>query len=166
MLSNIDKLEYGFKGANHKHISKEYLNSLNIPIPSKEKQKEIVEYCDNLSNMIDNMENQITKNTELMKNILENYLNTRSNDKKKKVIEVSDIKDDELSEEKEIVNTVEDQHEELSEINEVTKAMIVVKRKKKNKKSKTADNLNDVLVDNEDTKPKKKKKRIKVIKRT
>ena len=43
---NINLLENGFLGSNQKKISKEYLGNIKIPIPSLEKQKEIVSYLD------------------------------------------------------------------------------------------------------------------------
>ena len=46
LSANIDILEKGFIGANHKNISHEYLENIKIPIPSLEKQKEIVSYLD------------------------------------------------------------------------------------------------------------------------
>jgi type I restriction enzyme M protein len=46
LSANIDILEKGFIGANHKNISHEYLEKIKIPIPSLEKQKEIVSYLD------------------------------------------------------------------------------------------------------------------------
>ena len=41
------------KGLGIQHISKEYLKNIQIPIPSIEKQKEIVELCDKITNLID-----------------------------------------------------------------------------------------------------------------
>ena len=46
LSANIYILEKGFIGANHKNISHEYLENIKIPIPSIEKQKEIVLYLD------------------------------------------------------------------------------------------------------------------------
>jgi hypothetical protein len=46
LRNNINILENGFIGANHKNISKEYIGKIKIPVPSLEKQKEIVEYLD------------------------------------------------------------------------------------------------------------------------
>jgi type I restriction enzyme S subunit len=65
LSSNIDILEKGFIGANHKNISHEYLENLTIPVPSLEKQKEIVAYCDYNSNLIKQLENEIENNKEL-----------------------------------------------------------------------------------------------------
>jgi type I restriction-modification system DNA methylase subunit len=46
LLYNINKLENGFIGVGLKHISKDYLSSIQIPIPSLEIQTQIVEYLD------------------------------------------------------------------------------------------------------------------------
>ena len=43
---NIHLLEDGFIGANQKKISKEYISNIKIPIPSLERQHEIVSYID------------------------------------------------------------------------------------------------------------------------
>lgn len=66
-------------------IRKSNLEEFLIPIPSKEKQTEIVEYCDNLNNMIDNMEKQITNNKTLMKTILNSNINRQKLDDNSKV---------------------------------------------------------------------------------
>ena len=62
---NIEVLQKGFVGVGLQHISKEYINNIKIPIPSLERQKEIVEYLDFIyekSNMTSN-----DKITELKK---------------------------------------------------------------------------------------------------
>ena len=46
LLFNKEILEKGFVGANHKNISKEYISNIKIPIPSLERQQEIVKYLD------------------------------------------------------------------------------------------------------------------------
>lgn len=74
-ISCMDVIENGFKGVNHRHISREYIDNIKMTIPNVEQQLRIVEYCDNLTQMIDKMEQQITNNNVLMKHILDNYLN-------------------------------------------------------------------------------------------
>jgi restriction endonuclease S subunit len=74
LQSNILLLEKGFKGINHKHISKEYLNTLKIKVSSIEEQNEIITYCDDLSYLIEQLENRNEKNTQLMKDIIESIL--------------------------------------------------------------------------------------------
>jgi type I restriction enzyme S subunit len=46
LLNNIYLLENGFCGVGLKHISKKYIINIEIPIPSIEKQQEIVKYLD------------------------------------------------------------------------------------------------------------------------
>jgi len=43
---NIEVLQKGFVGVGLKHISKEYISNIKIPIPSLERQQEIVKYLD------------------------------------------------------------------------------------------------------------------------
>jgi len=62
LLTNINILEKGFIGANHKNISHEYLENIKILIPSLEKQKEIIEYCESNNNLIKQLENEIEQN--------------------------------------------------------------------------------------------------------
>jgi type I restriction enzyme S subunit len=59
---NINLLQNGFNGAVIKHISKEYLNLIKIPIPSIEKQIKIVEYLDFNNDLIKNLEKEIEIN--------------------------------------------------------------------------------------------------------
>ena len=62
LLFNKDLLEKGFVGANHKNISKEFISNIKIPIPSLDKQKEIVEYCEYNDNLIKQLEKEIESN--------------------------------------------------------------------------------------------------------
>ena len=66
------------KGTAQPCISMEKLKSLKIPIPSLEKQKEIVAYCDANNNLIKQLENEIEHNKNLaqqfIKGIVKNVL--------------------------------------------------------------------------------------------
>ena len=73
-----DKIYNLSVGACQKNLNMSDFKNLKIPIPSLDIQNEIVEYCNNLNNMIENMESQLDKNNALMKNILENYLNSQT----------------------------------------------------------------------------------------
>ena len=53
LLKNIYILENGFRGAGLKHISKEYLENIKIPIISLEKQKMIIKILKNIDIFID-----------------------------------------------------------------------------------------------------------------
>lgn len=57
-------------------IRKSNLEKFKIKLIPKEKQEEISKYCDNLSNLIKNLEKQMEDNNILMKQILEGYLNS------------------------------------------------------------------------------------------
>jgi type I restriction enzyme S subunit len=46
LKSNIKVLEDGYVGANHKNLTIQYVNDIQIPLPSLEKQQEIVEQID------------------------------------------------------------------------------------------------------------------------
>jgi type I restriction-modification system DNA methylase subunit/restriction endonuclease S subunit len=62
LLVNIELLEKGFVGANHKNISKEYIRKIKILIPSLERQQEIVEYCEYNDTLIKQLEKEIENN--------------------------------------------------------------------------------------------------------
>jgi type I restriction-modification system DNA methylase subunit len=72
LLFNKELLEKGFVGANHKNISKEYINNIKIPIPSLERQKEIVDYCE--YHYIHNPQ-QLEKEIENSKRLAEQFIN-------------------------------------------------------------------------------------------
>jgi len=72
-------------GAQYPAVNSGIVSKIKIKVVSIEKQKEIIEYCDNLTNMINNMKNQITKNNELMKKIVENYFSNIETNKEIKV---------------------------------------------------------------------------------
>jgi restriction endonuclease S subunit len=76
LLHHNDILENGFNGAIIKHISKEYLNDIDIPIPSKEIQNEIIKYCDTIQKDIDIINNRINENNTLINYIINFYLGT------------------------------------------------------------------------------------------
>jgi type I restriction enzyme M protein len=71
LLFNKKIIENGFIGTNHKNISKEYINDIQIPIPSLERQKQIVEYCESNEALIKKLEDDIENN----KKQAELYLN-------------------------------------------------------------------------------------------
>ncbi|HNL16799.1 MAG TPA: restriction endonuclease subunit S [Chitinophagales bacterium] len=65
------------KGTGQPNLNREDLKLVKVKIPSKDKQKKIVEYCDNLSNIITNIEQQIKNDKDLMKQIMNSYLNQK-----------------------------------------------------------------------------------------
>ena len=61
-LSLQDKIYKLQTGTAQPHIYSKNLEKLKIPIPSLEKQKEIVEYCESNNNLIKQLENEIDQN--------------------------------------------------------------------------------------------------------
>jgi type I restriction enzyme M protein len=68
--SHIEILEKGYRGSNHKNISTEFVENLKILKPPKEKQEEIVKYCDNLTEIINKIKQQNDSSNELMREII------------------------------------------------------------------------------------------------
>lgn len=66
---NINILENWFKWAWLKHISKEYLSNLEIPLPSSEEQKLIVKKLDKISDLINLKKVSIKKTEKLTKSV-------------------------------------------------------------------------------------------------
>jgi restriction endonuclease S subunit len=75
-------------------IRKDDFGDLIIEYPSLEKQKEIVEYCKDIYDLIEKNKIRIEKNKLLMKNIIENYLQNNLKDTKKEKICESKNEDD------------------------------------------------------------------------
>jgi type I restriction enzyme S subunit len=75
LYNNIKILEDGFVGANQKKISKEYIEDLDISIPTLRKQKKIVEYCEKNDELIKKLEEDIERNKNIAKEYLTNILN-------------------------------------------------------------------------------------------
>lgn len=59
---NIEVLQKGFVGVGLQHISKEYITNIKIPIPSIDRQKEIVDYCEYNDTLIKQLEKEIENN--------------------------------------------------------------------------------------------------------
>ena len=55
-----------------KHISKASIKSILIPVPSLEKQNEIVKYCDNYENISKQLEIEIENNKEHIRQYIDN----------------------------------------------------------------------------------------------
>lgn len=92
LRTNISILENGFKGAGLKHISKEYLSEINIPLPSLEEQKTIIEKLDKLIELIELKKEAIWKTEELTKSVfLEMFGDPILNNKNWKFKKVKDF---------------------------------------------------------------------------
>jgi len=71
LLNNINKLEEGYIGANHKNLSSSFLKNFNIPIPTLEIQESITQKMNELSDKIKNLDNDIVFIDNLMKEIMQ-----------------------------------------------------------------------------------------------
>ena len=82
LFGNIHLLERGFKGAGLKHISKKYIENLDIPVLSIETQNKIVAILDKASSLISKREETIIFLNELIRTMfLEMFGNIVSFDK-------------------------------------------------------------------------------------
>ena len=87
--NNINILEEGFKGATIKHISKEYIKNIEIPIPSNKIQNKIVCMLDIFNNQIENNKKSILNYDLLKKYIVE--INTFNCKQIKKLDEICEF---------------------------------------------------------------------------
>jgi type I restriction-modification system DNA methylase subunit len=62
LYNNIEALQKYYKGAQQKSIDEKHLFKINIPIPSIERQQEIIEYCENKDNINKQLEKEIENN--------------------------------------------------------------------------------------------------------
>lgn len=67
IFGNIRILEQGFKGAGLKHISKPYIQNIDIPLPDLETQDKIVAILDKAKNLIEKRERTIEMFDELLR---------------------------------------------------------------------------------------------------
>jgi type I restriction enzyme, S subunit len=67
LSSNIQILERGFKGAGLEHISKKYIEDIDIPLPDLETQNKIVAMLDKAKTILDKREKTIALYDELLR---------------------------------------------------------------------------------------------------
>ena len=67
LSGNMNILENGFKGAGLKHISKQYILDIEIPLPPLEEQRKIAAVLDKVSDLIAKRRTQLDKLDELVK---------------------------------------------------------------------------------------------------
>jgi len=77
---NIKVLQRGFVGVGLKHISKEYISNIKIPIPSLERQQEIVEYCEYNDTVIKQLEKEIENNKALTQQFINGIVKSHIHD--------------------------------------------------------------------------------------
>lgn len=82
LLGNIQILERGFKGAGLKHISKDYIEKMEIPLPELEIQEKIIAVLDKAKTLLDKREKTILLfNKLLIATFLEMFGDVGSNTK-------------------------------------------------------------------------------------
>jgi len=94
LSNNIEVLQKGFVGVGLQHISKKYIRNIKIPIPSLDRQKEIVEYCGNNDTLIKQLEKEIENNKRQAKQFIMEIVKTQvktENQTDVKIIRISDI---------------------------------------------------------------------------
>lgn len=74
LFNNIELLQKYFKGANQKSITEEDLFNIKIPIPSLERQQEIIECCDYNGILIQQLEKEIENNKKQAKQFITNII--------------------------------------------------------------------------------------------
>lgn len=72
--SNMDILEEGFRGVGIKNIPKEYINGINIPVPSIEQQDNLISLFEQSDKSKFELENCIKNAVSMYKKILKEYL--------------------------------------------------------------------------------------------
>ena len=94
-LKNMNDLDNKKHGSTIPNITKSDIEETFIKIPSLEKQKEIISYCDEIDTTIKSMESRIKSNETLMKNIMETYLktNNKNHDEQPNIKDSSDEED-------------------------------------------------------------------------
>ena len=88
LLKNIHILENGFRGAGLKHISKVYLENIEIPIISIEKQKKLIKNLKNIDIFIDKNK-QIKNELNFLNKSL--FITFNKNGIKKRIDDIADI---------------------------------------------------------------------------
>ena len=90
--NDMQKLEKGFKGASIKHISKDYINQLTIPIYDFKFQEKIVKQLDKVQEIINLRKKQIEELDELIKSqFVEMFGTPFINEKKWKTGNIKDL---------------------------------------------------------------------------
>jgi len=69
LLSKIDVLQFGFRGVGLQHLSKDYLNSIQVPLSDENQQDEILLMLSSINESISFTEDSLNKATQLFKKI-------------------------------------------------------------------------------------------------
>ena len=78
VLNNVDKLINMSAGSTIKWLNKTNIGKFKIPILSIKEQNEIVNYCDNIQNIINSIKKQIESNKKLMKDIINKFISSNT----------------------------------------------------------------------------------------
>ena len=76
---NLDILNTGFVGSNHKHISTTYLNKLLIPIPGIDTQKQIIKSVEENNKLMEKLQKNIEENKKLAEQIMADIFKSSTN---------------------------------------------------------------------------------------
>jgi len=95
---NIEILQKGFVGVGLQHISKEYINNIKIPIPSLERQQEIVKYCEYNDTLIKQLEKEIEYNKNQAKQFIIDIVKTQVKEEVDEKTETSSVNTESIDE--------------------------------------------------------------------
>lgn len=99
LINNIELVKSTFKGANHKHPTWERLAKIKVYIPSIEKQKEAIDYCENNDKLIKNLEKEIESNKKIAESFMSNII------KKSNIDQNNELSDDESTNDNESIES-------------------------------------------------------------
>lgn len=92
LSGNMEILERGFKGAGLKHISKQYILDIEIPLPPFDEQRKIAAVLDKISDLIDKRLQQLDKLDLLIKSkFVEMFGDPETNDKNWRILPMSEV---------------------------------------------------------------------------
>jgi len=118
LYNNLDIMKKLYIGAAIKNISKINISKIKIPIPSLERQQEIVEYCENNDNLIKQLEKEIKNNKKQAQQFLTNVLKSTVRDEDENTETIHEPENSttiEFSEDEEDTQEEENGYEETKE---------------------------------------------------
>ena len=92
LYANFNIISELLTGSTIKHLSKEKISNIEIPVPSLRTQRQIVSYCDNNNNDIMKLTKKINDNKKLIKSYLDNIIYGKQDDQ---LVVASDMTHDE-----------------------------------------------------------------------
>ena len=118
LKNHLNILENGYVGSNHKNISKDYVQNLEIPIPSLEVQNKIVEQLDVIHKNIQTCKEQIEESKKIMKYYVETMTYWEES---KKLGDICDINKENINSKYKYINYVDIGSINEGKINNTTK---------------------------------------------